>query len=597
MRKINSIFVLFFSALVFFMASCDGADKPLPKTFKISFDANGGTGEMESQLFTQSKPQALKLNAFTRKGYVFTGWNTVSDESGTPYSDGQEITIDIPNDFTLYAVWTAGEASFKVEHYKQKVNLTDYELAETETRAGKTGETTKALPKQYAGFKPASFENDEIKGDGSTVAKVFYDREKYTLTFKANGGSAEPVTQNFTFGVEQDLRENSFEWKDGDKEYFFVKWNTAADGTGTSYTNKQKVQLTENLTLFAQWKESNGGLYGTAAAGYYQGQSRGNIEVTFSSGDKKTFGKTEEVVIVPKGQTAIIKMSDNSSWDKYYVSTQEDSWFDPYYQGVFVKDRKVKLSPYIINKYEVTQELWASVMGEPETSARLPQGTVGYKDIAVFCNELTKMSLGSEHCVYYSNPECTAIYTASDASGRKPIYAAIDSSTHKFTKKGYRLPTTAEWEFAARGGDPNAEDWTFAFSGIQITEGKKINGGEDWLKTDENLDKVGVYSKGGEILEVGSLAPNKLGLFDMSGNVSEICFENWYDTEFETEFAAFIQDGYYINPGAIIQVGNADKQIGGSKDGDANECVVSSVDEVSNPFNSIGFRLARSLSD
>ena len=80
-----------------------------PEHFYVHFDANGGTGTMQDQEFTISDPAVpLIANAFTRTGYVFRGWNTAADGSGTHYDDMEavrDLSI-IDNDvITLYAQW------------------------------------------------------------------------------------------------------------------------------------------------------------------------------------------------------------------------------------------------------------------------------------------------------------------------------------------------------------------------------------------------------------------------------------------------------------------------------------------------------------
>ncbi|MBR3798165.1 MAG: InlB B-repeat-containing protein [Bacteroidales bacterium] len=77
------------------------------KVYRVTFDANGGTGEMKEQAFAKERPQALVSNAFTRIGYLFDGWNTASDGSGDAYTDAQEIVLD--EDITLFAQWKAHE--------------------------------------------------------------------------------------------------------------------------------------------------------------------------------------------------------------------------------------------------------------------------------------------------------------------------------------------------------------------------------------------------------------------------------------------------------------------------------------------------------
>ena len=75
-------------------------------TYIVTFDANGGSGTMNSQSFTENEPQNLTTNTFTRTGYTFAGWNTADDGTGTSYPDGQLVTLTTAG-LTLYAQWTA----------------------------------------------------------------------------------------------------------------------------------------------------------------------------------------------------------------------------------------------------------------------------------------------------------------------------------------------------------------------------------------------------------------------------------------------------------------------------------------------------------
>ena len=80
-----------------------------PEHFYVHFDANGGTGTMNDQEFTISDPAVpLTQNAFTKTGYVFKGWNTAADGSGTHYDDMEAVRdLSIVNNdvVTLYADW------------------------------------------------------------------------------------------------------------------------------------------------------------------------------------------------------------------------------------------------------------------------------------------------------------------------------------------------------------------------------------------------------------------------------------------------------------------------------------------------------------
>ena len=72
--------------------------------YTITFDANGGMGEMAAQAFEVGVDTALNVNTFTRENYKFTGWNTAADGSGATYADEGAI-LELTGDMTLYAQW------------------------------------------------------------------------------------------------------------------------------------------------------------------------------------------------------------------------------------------------------------------------------------------------------------------------------------------------------------------------------------------------------------------------------------------------------------------------------------------------------------
>ncbi len=76
----------------------------LATSIDVSFDANGGTGNMAG-LDGANLTTTLSSNSFTRAGYEFAGWNTAADGSGTTYSDGETVTFDPSGETTLYAQW------------------------------------------------------------------------------------------------------------------------------------------------------------------------------------------------------------------------------------------------------------------------------------------------------------------------------------------------------------------------------------------------------------------------------------------------------------------------------------------------------------
>ena len=166
----------------------------------------------------------------------------------------------------------------------------------------------------------------------------------------------------------------------------------------------------------------------------------------------------------------------------------------------------VSLSAYLIGETEVTQELWQKVMGtNPNSFTASPQNPVEqanwYHAIA-FCNELTKKvpELRDGQCVYTYNGHT---YGITDATAkRQPVM--------NMTKKGFRLPTEAEWEWAAMGG--TNDKWAG-------TNGEGQLGTYAWYYA----------NSGNQTHQVKMKQPNAYGLYDMSGNVAEWCWD-WYST-------------------------------------------------------------------
>jgi formylglycine-generating enzyme required for sulfatase activity len=157
----------------------------------------------------------------------------------------------------------------------------------------------------------------------------------------------------------------------------------------------------------------------------------------------------------------------------------------------------VTLSTFYIGKHEITQAQYLSVMSANPSffssgfdAPSRPVEQVSWLNAVGFCNSL------------------------SDVAGLPRVYSVSGTSVvADFSKTGYRLPTEAEWEFAARGGMPG----TIAGSPVM-----KYSGSDDADAVSWNLKNSG----GGTRAE-GTKAANGLGLYDMTGNVWEWCYD-WY---------------------------------------------------------------------
>lgn len=131
------------------------------------------------------------------------------------------------------------------------------------------GSTDKAPDENYrytfTGWSPevvAAEEDATYTAQYSATARVFY-----TITFNANGGEGSMEPQRFEVGVDTALNTNAFTRE----SYKFIGWNTAADGSGATYADEGAIlELTGDMTLYAQWQFWNGWLTDVNGKQYYK---------------------------------------------------------------------------------------------------------------------------------------------------------------------------------------------------------------------------------------------------------------------------------------------------------------------------------------
>lgn len=202
-------------------------------TYTVTLDANGGSCSTSSLTSTKTTT------------YTFSKWNTASDGSGTAYAAGASYTANAAA--TLYAIYTSSASTTAV-------------TLPTPTRTGYT----------FKGWGTASTSTSGSTGSYTPTASVtlyaVWQINTYTVTFNGNGGTSSEASKTANYNTCILTLPTATK-----KNHNFVEWNTAADGSGTTFTNSTKV--TADITVYAIYELAancfvkNNGVY-TAAMLY-----------------------------------------------------------------------------------------------------------------------------------------------------------------------------------------------------------------------------------------------------------------------------------------------------------------------------------------
>lgn len=246
------------------------------QTYLVNYNANGGEGTMDAQEIAAGATETLHDNAYTKPGYTFKEWNTLSNGQGTSYQAGQEVKdLTLSGVFDLYAIWTPNTYTI---HYTSGADAATGSMKDQVVEISDTASLNRnefALTgHHFAGWTfngTGEFVDGEnlenvLKGLSSSLdasareitLSAKWEKNSYVLEYDANSSVAtgSMASQQVVWGDSVKLSSNAFKY-DG---YEFAGWSRSRGGS-VEFTDGQTIEssLTDDdnttVTLYAVWKQ------------------------------------------------------------------------------------------------------------------------------------------------------------------------------------------------------------------------------------------------------------------------------------------------------------------------------------------------------
>lgn len=222
-------------------------------SYDVTYNANGGTGAPSKQTKWYGENLALTSSKPSRTNYVFKSWNTQANGSGTTYNPGATYTANVA--LALYAQWYApysvtfdanggtGAPASQVKVYNQALSIST-------TKPTRAGYVFRRWNTNTSDTGTAYSPGSKYEANANLALHAIWNP---VIAYDANGGTGAPAAQTKTFGAALTLQSGT-PTRTG---YTFLRWNTAKNGSGTSYNAGATMAAGSNaaVTLYAQWQQ------------------------------------------------------------------------------------------------------------------------------------------------------------------------------------------------------------------------------------------------------------------------------------------------------------------------------------------------------